>query len=225
MADYPGQRRVRTPGGYQRFDLRLWLAWVAATTVGWAAGEVVYQVFADTFFVAAWLRGSHGIGVFVAVLQALALRRYLEQPGWWILASGVGGVLGPVLSTVIGARVYEAYGVHGVFVVTLALTALGLGILIGTLQWLVLRGQVARAGRWVPVSSVGMVVSWFVGGLVGYVFVESILNLPDDLTAFGIAQGLVSAIFYGAITGYALVRLLESQAFDAAVTNRRAPTR
>ena len=215
MAEYPGQRRIRAFGDEHRFDWRLWFAWVAATVVGWAVGEFVSLAFVDEFLVAAWLRGANGVGVAVAVLQALVLRRRLTQPAWWIVAGGIGGVVGPVLSTVASASVYTAYGGHVVFVATLALTALGLGTLVGTLQWLVLRRQVARAGRWVPVSGVAMLIGVFVGAIVGYTIVELIVNLPDGWREYDIVQGLVSAILYGAITGNALVRLLPSQRIDA----------
>ena len=215
MAEYPGQRRIRAFRDERRFDWRLWFAWVAATVGGWAVGEFVSLAFVDEFLVAAWLRGANGVGVAVAVLQALVLRRRLTQPAWWIVAGGIGGVVGPVLSTVANASVYIAYGVHGLFVATVALTALGLGALVGTLQWLVLRRQVAGAGRWALVSGVAMLIGVFVGGIVGYSIVELIVNLPDGWRESGSVQGLVSAILYGAITGNALVRLLPSQRLHA----------
>ena len=218
MADYPARRRAQPLNGDQRFDLRLWLAWIAATTVGWAVAEFVYLVFVDAFAVAVWLRGDAGVGVFVAVLQALVLRRRLTQPAWWILASGIGGVLGPLAGVYVNATVYAAYGVHGVYVTTVFLTALGAGILIGALQWLVTRRQVARAAWWVPVSGLGMVAGTSVGRLATGVVLSIISDIVGEeinLTVFDIATGFVGATILAAITGYALVRLLQSPAPDA----------
>jgi hypothetical protein len=61
------------------------------------------------------------------------------------------------------------------------------GTVVGVLQWLVLRRQVARAGWWVLASTVGWVVGMPLGDSVG-----------------GPALGAA----YGAITGTALVLLL-----------------
>ena len=69
--------------------------------------------------------------------------------------------------------------------------------MLGVLQWLVLRRQVARAGWWVLASTVG----WIVGGLVS--------GITD--TAAGWA---VLGAVYGAITGAVLVWLLRHRAAD-----------
>ena len=94
-----------------------------------------------------------------------------ERPrsvGWrlwllWVLASvggwGVGGVvLGPVFSVVEPA--------FGLLVGGAAVGAIG-GAALGVLQWLVLRGQLARAGWWIVASTVGWTVGGVSFGLVG----------------------------------------------------------
>ena len=65
------------------------------------------------------------------------------------------------------------------------------GTVLGVLQWLVLRRQVARAGWWVLASSVG----WVMGGLA-----SGITNTTAGWAVLGIV--------YGAITGIVLVWLL-----------------
>ena len=157
----------------------------------------------------------------MAVLQAFVLRRRLTQPGWWIVASGVGGILGSSVSTYANATVYVEFGVHGTFVATVLLTALGVGILIGTLQWLVLRRQLLQASRWVLASCLGMVMGTVVGGFAA----GTVLSIVNDgigqepgLAVFTITTGFVGATLHAAITGYALVRLLQSPAPAAADT-------
>lgn len=151
----------------------------------------------------------------MAVLQAFVLRRRLTQPGWWIVAGGVGGVLGSFASTYVNATVFAAFGVHGIFVATLLLTALGVGILLGTLQWLVLRRQVLRAFWWVPASCLGMVAGTVVGGFVAGVALSIVsdgLGQEPGLITANITTGFVGATLHAAITGSALIRLLQSPA-------------
>ncbi|MCY3896537.1 MAG: hypothetical protein OXG17_08715 [Chloroflexi bacterium] len=219
MADDPALQDAQALNGRQRFDTQLWLAWMGATVLGWAAGEFVFRVFADAVWGAAWLRGGDGVGVFVAVLQALVLRRHLTQPVWWVVAGGVGGVLSPFLSTLINATVYAAVGVHVVFVLTLAVTALGAGILVGTLQWMVLRRETSQAGRWVSSSARGMFFGGFVGRFIGLMLVGS----STDVLTSDLVGGLLSAAIYGAITAYAMVRLLQYQAPDRELATATAP--
>jgi len=219
MADEPAVQGTQALSAHERFDSRLWLAWMGATVLGWAAGEFVFHVFADAVWGAAWLRGGDGVGVFVALLQALALRRHLSQPVWWVVAGGVGGVMGPFLSTLVNATVYAAIGVHIVFVLTLAITALAAGILVGTLQWMVLRRETLQAGRWVSSSARGMLFGAFVGRFIGMMLVGS----SNDVLTSDLVGGLLSAAIYGAITGYAMVRLLQSRAPNRTVATATLP--
>ena len=73
------------------------------------------------------------------------------------------------------------------------------GTVLGLLQWLVLRRQVARAGWWVLASTVGWVVGGFVSGIT-------------DAAAGWAVLGAV----YGAITGIVLVWLLRRPAAGTA---------
>jgi hypothetical protein len=168
-----------------------WLWWVLASTMGWAVGArvgVAVGSFGEppgfeaaqsvpTIIVAGYLGVAVG-GILVGVLQSLVLRRKIARAGWWVLA-GVGA------AAVIGVVVFGV-GVVNTDVGWVVGASL-FGIVVGVLQWLVLRRQVARAGWWVLASAVG----WFVGMPVGGVL---------DWPALGAA--------YGAITGIALVWLL-----------------
>ena len=82
---------------------------------------------------------------------------------WWVLASVVGwGVGGVVLGPVFGV-VEPAFGL---LVGGAAVGAIG-GAVLGVLQWLVLRRQLARAGWWIVASTVGWAVGGAAFGLVG----------------------------------------------------------
>jgi hypothetical protein len=172
---------------------RLWFLWLMSGAVGWGVG-VAWGSFGEpgdpktlqsipTVIWAAYLGVAVG-GILVGVLQWLVLRRHLTRAGRWVLASlGAAAAVGVV---VFGVSVVNAYvgWVAGV----------GLfGTVVGVLQWLVLRRQVARAGWWVLASTVGWVAGMPLGDIVG----------PPGLGAA-----------YGAITGAALVWLLRRKSLE-----------
>jgi hypothetical protein len=163
---------------------RLWFLWLMAGAVGWglgvewgALGSLKTLLSSPNIIVTGYLGVAMG-GILAGVLQWLVLRRHVVRAGRWVLASlGAAAVVGVVVfgigtvnadvGWVVGAALY--------------------GTVVGVLQWLVLRRQVARARWWVLASTVGWLVGGPLGGMVGWV-------------------GLGAA--YGAITGTALVWLL-----------------
>ncbi len=165
---------------------RLWLWWVLASTVGWAVGGPVGVAVGSSgdIIVAGYVGVAVG-GIVAGELQWLVLRRQVAGAGWWVLASTVAAAVVGVV--VFGVGVVSAdvgwVGGAGLF-----------GTVVGVLQWLVLRRQVARAGWWVLASTVGWVVGGPVGGFVGWA-----------------ALGAV----YGAITGSVLVWLLRQRLPDS----------
>ncbi len=168
---------------------RVWFLWLMAAAVGWGWG--VYWGWFDgtepktlqsipNDILAGYLGLAVG-GIVMGVLQWLVLRRHVTRAGWWVLAS-IGAV------AVVGGVVF------GVGMVNPDLGWLGgasiFGTVVGVLQWMVLRGQVRRAGWWVLVSTVAWVVGMPLGDMAG----------PPGLGAA-----------YGAITATALVLLLRQR--------------
>ena len=197
-----------------------WLGWVVASTLGWLVGFII------AFFLLAIVGGIVGedtgmnvlglilgafifgasLGSMVGILQWLVLRRRVSNAGWWVLASTVGFIVG---QGGVEVAMYVAFGypeemggmssftnVLGQTVVP-ALT----GAVIGTLQWLVLRGKVSRAGWWVLASIVG----WVLGVTVAEI-------IPWGVEEMGILSSLVVS---GAVTGAALVWLLRQPVPEA----------
>ena len=215
MSEYPAQPRAAAPAAAHPFGLRSWLAWVGAVTAGWAIGwtfaEVVARVSADAIWVGHLFQGSHAVGVGTAVLQALVLRRRLEQAAAWVLATGVVAVGSELVGTLASGAVYNRTGeIEGGFLWAIALAVFAGGLLVGFAQWLILRRLVQRAGWWIPISGLGLISGWFVGALVGTIVVENLLGSTNDLRAFQLVAGLVAAIIYAALTGYTLTRLFRS---------------
>ena len=161
--------------------LFFWLLWVLAGTVGWAVGggETAFGEYPSVpnVIVGGYVRLAAG-GILVGALQWLLLRRQIARAGRWVLAN-IGAVL------IVGAIVFGVGAVNADvgWVVGAGLS----GTLVGVLQWLVLRGQVARAGWWVVASTLGWIAGMPVGGFLGW-------------AALG--------AMYGAITGVGIVWLL-----------------
>lgn len=148
---------------------RLWLCWVVASGAGGALGlaggfAIGFAIGGATSGIVSQSVFGAVVGASVGALQWLVLRRQVSRAGWWILATALGIGVGfaliraatPAVSRVLGGG--PIYGLaNGVLV----------GILVGTLQWLVLRRQVSRAGWWVLASAVGTGVGFALDQVVG----------------------------------------------------------
>jgi hypothetical protein len=90
-------------------------------------------------------------------------------------------------------------------------TVLVIGLLSGLFQWLILRQQADRAGRWMWITAGGMVLGLLIAAtlLLGPVSALGWLR-PEDFPSarsWGVA-GAVVGLAYGAVSGWALLKLL-----------------
>jgi len=182
----------------------LWFWWVVANAVGWAAG---LAVGCGTI----WIYGCNAtvagalVGAVSGAAQWLVLRRQAQKAGWWVLASTVGWTLGMAIGRVIievghGVGITAVMGwawTHVSVEVMASVCEIGAlaGAISGLPQWLILRGQVQKAGWWVSANTIGWAVGWVVGLAMGESF-------------YGPGVGLVGGAISGVITGAALVWLL-----------------
>ncbi len=205
MAEQIGERSAQPGGNAQAPDWGLWLWWVVAGVVGWGVGWGLgwSEVEFLSVDVAAAEYGGVVVGVTVAgVLQWLVLRRQIARAAWWIVASLVSGVVaGGVIYGVGGDAGFTAEVARDLDVGWVVEAGL-YGAVLGVLQWLVLRGQVALSGLWVLASTVG----WIVGDPV-----------CSSLMGFGTLSWVVFGAVYGAITGLVLVWLLRQPSPAAAM--------
>jgi hypothetical protein len=146
----------RTPWNKQDFDWTLWVRWVLATTLGWAAGWALSGYLTE--FV---------IGLTVGLAQWVILRKQVQHSEWWILASALGWGAGRVLVDVM-LTPQDVILVGGI-----------LGAALGTAQWLVLRHHVIQSWWWIVVSA----LSWGVGltAVLGETLVGSIAGAATGL--------------------------------------------
>lgn len=205
MAEQIGERSEQPIGNAMALDWRLWLWWVVAGVVGWAAGWGLgwSEVEFWSVDIAAAEYGGVVVGVtVVGALQWLMLRQRMARAAWWIVASLVSGVVaGGVIYGVGGDAGFTAEVTRDLDVGWVVEAGL-YGAVLGVLQWLVLRRQVALSGLWVVASTVG----WIVGDPV-----------CSSLMDFGALSWVVFGAVYGAITGLVLMWLLR-QSVPAAAT-------
>ena len=144
------------------------------------------------------------LGSVVGLMQWFVLRQQISRAGWWALASAAG--LAVVISAGIVVAALTNYSVgldnFSVLLRWIVVMALG-GAVIGMLQWLILRGQVSRAGWWMLASTVGWGLSIAVAGVFALVAVGLVFGL------------LVGGVVLGAVTGGALVWLLRQPRTEA----------
>ena len=119
--------------------------------------------------------------------------------GWglwisWVLAGTVAWAVGGLLGRALGPG-----HILGYVYVTLTLG----GILLGALQWLVLRRQIPRAGWWVLRERVARAGWWVLASTLGWVAGEVL----DEIVGVDMSWALFGAV-YGAVTGPVLVWLL-----------------
>jgi hypothetical protein len=191
----------------------LWLQWVAASTAGFAVASAAFWGMGWVLTTKASSTPAPAlVGALISCATVLAgvslpgflhwliLRRSFARAGWWILASGMGSLVGFLILGVGIAGADTAQGflfISERFVFDAA--AVLAGAMVGAMQWLALRQWVGRAGWWVLASS----ISW-----LGATDVYAFLTRANDvqLTLGGAASGILS----GAIMGSLLVWLMRN---------------
>ncbi len=206
-------------------EWRLWLLWVAATSLGMAVGFLWLMVAAPfgPQFVYLWyyagqspiiqtiygLLGVPVLGVLVLGIalgtpQWLVLRRHLPRMAWWVPATSVGVALGLVVAVWWRFTLSYDYPTDLGFRVAVAMMGASLGLFIGLAQALVLKRHLPRAGWWV-LTSVTAWAALATASLVWVGFLETTGPLAEPL--FYPVWGVI-VLVPGAITGAALVWLL-----------------
>lgn len=187
--------------------------WILASAAGYAVGGLIESAAGPLGGVAVIAYVTAG-GTAAAVLQWPvlqwpALRRHVARAGRWVGAATVGGAAVAVLSILAGVVAGLAAGAVGDAEAGRAFgedvagvsAAILYGAAVGVLQWRLLRGRFARAGRWPLASAVG----WIVAGLTAGV-------------TEGIAGWAVLGAVHGAITGGVLVTLLRQRPEETPAT-------
>jgi len=186
----------------------VWPLWALATTAGITLGFVfsyvvlfaikaVVRDFNEDKWMGYWLVPILAVGV--TVLQWLILRRYIARAGGWIVASLSGWVIAIFVSQFITRSLYALWpritpadwALYSFIIILFAF-----GLVMGTIQWLVLRQHVRGAGVWMLANVAGLAVArWMIGVSI---------DRFADVVALGALPGIV--------TGLALAWLLRGTA-------------
>ena len=216
---------------------RLWLAWVAASTLGVALGEptavLLDWAFASLFgqvtgYPAAILGFSITGGAFVAP-QWLILRRLMPRAIWWIPLTAVGFVLGAMVGYPVGMSVAFTFPM---WVVTIGRMAMGslvviaaipAGMVTGAVQLGVLSKLAGRSSDkllWMVASGIGASLFWL--GFIAALSLElapssSLQSAPftQPWIAARLAGALIGGGGYGAVTGLALAHFVKKTRREA----------
>lgn len=189
-----------------------WLQWVTASTVAFCLNATAIggtaRILNDISSVVGGVAVTGVtllvVGFLPGFLHWIILRQWLPRAGWWVSVSGLGSFLGFLA---IGLGMNLAIGVAGGEDGSAYIMFPGFGVefafagaLAGTIQWIVLRRWVTRAGWWVVISSVG----WAVAGLA----YMRLTRGNDVALPLG---GAISGALSGGITGLGMVWLLRAR--------------
>jgi hypothetical protein len=177
-------------------EFGLWAGWTVATAAGMLAGFLPPVLLIDTLD--AWLARiliPLWAGFLVGAFQWMALRRYFTHSVDWIWNGGAGWAVGFAFGLV------AIQVLSGSFLGAVAGFIL-FGIIIGLIQWPVLRREIPSALPWVAASVAG----WALGALAS----QWVLNLlPNGGTISQAASTTITALMTGlvagAVTGLALI--------------------
>jgi hypothetical protein len=140
-------------------------------------------------------------GVFAGATQWLVMRGRMPHANWLVFASAFGWGLGIVLLILIVATMV-ATGAEESGTTTL-LMSIAPGLVSGTVQWLLLRRQVAGSGWWILATTIAF------SAQILFFFV---VRQGEDLSfAVSVAGGFLSGAGYGLFTGVAIVRVLTNR--------------
>jgi hypothetical protein len=221
---------VRTASkGQGRVMALTWLGWLVASAVGWSLGwvlgpplsEALAGAVADAVypFPAHVIAGTVDwaiIGLTMGVGQWLVLRRHITRAGWWVVVTAVSlavvgavkSLLGPYMDDIIFDLIGWTEYIGGWRLVPLVGPLFGVlmeglsGLVVGLAQRPVLRRQVGKAGRWVPISA----LAWGIGSAV-VALVIWMAGEPSDEMAMQLTA-VMGGVVLGVVTGLGLVWLL-----------------
>lgn len=180
----------------RRNEFGLWLGWTLATTAGMLFGLLPFMLLVEDLDL--WLARilvPLWAGFLVGVFQWLVLKNYLTHSVDWILHGGAGWALGYALGLVV-IQIVDENRLGALIGYIL------FGIIIGLIQWPVLRREIPNAIPWVLASVAG----WALGSYTS----QAVLNafVTGDHVSQALSSAVISGItglVAGAVTGLALV--------------------
>jgi len=148
-------------------------------------------------FYAVWALVLFVFGAGIALVQWLVLRRYFACAVRWVVASGMGMLVGQMVAFPL--KLWDIYLRPSGIQLDEILYGAVFGFLMGVTQSLVMRTWVKSAGWWI----IGCTLGWTLGMLVG-----EILPLNWNNPSASLIYGTITEAVPIAVMGLALVLLL-----------------
>jgi len=186
----------------------LWLRWVLLNLIGWLImyllGWLIRfpddETFYSMYLPFLWLV----MGAIIAFMQWLAVRHWIKNPSWWIVAVSLGfvaalNVSAPMLLwdkyvDLSAMRLNSHFQMENVYI------GVVFGMILGYAQWLALRRTFSSSGLWI----IGSIVAWTLAR-----FIVEIIPFDWNWSGTSIVhEGLLNSIV-AAMTGFVLVRIID----------------
>jgi len=155
-------------------------------------------------------------GIVLGVAQWLVLRRYVKRINAWVIVTAIAVMVAWLIGLKVSALMIFSIGLDPTLTTAMKTRALLQGVfllgawvggVLGFAQWTVLKAHIHRAFLWIVANA----LAWALGLVVAFMMVGMThtdqLNLETIL--LGVATGLTTGAFVGAITGVALIWLLK----------------
>ncbi len=174
------------------------LGWAIANVLGFGVLGAISLVASSIPLLSGMFMSALVVGIPVGLAQWIAMRRLAQVSIAWVLSVSIGLLMALLTLEVMPDGLVGFADDESVSVLVLSFTFIGL--LVGTVQWLLLRSQFSRALVWLLASSVGTGVAfWLVLG-------TGLINES------GLVAAIVVVLAYTGVTGLALIWLRGQQA-------------
>lgn len=185
----------------------LWAWWAALTAAGWAAAGLLFGLAAPPG------QGADLLQYVFLPISALGqwwlLRNHFARAGWWLVATVAGSAVAALALVGLEALPEQLVGPQDSGV-RAGLSFVTDGLALGAAQWLVLRGNVRGAARWIGATGAPL---W----LFGFQFLQRGF---ESMSAGDVAEtadwvGSVATIYavygllIGALTGAVLAWMVD----------------
>lgn len=178
-----------------RNEFSLWLGWTVATLAGMLLGLLPFVPLIDIIdLLLARILIPLWAGLLVGILQLVVLRRFLTHPLDWVM-HGAGWTLGYAM----GLVAIQLFNDNPILVLVGYIL---FGIIVGVIQWPVMRREIPSAIPWILASVLGWALGAYLSQLVVNLIAQSGPIIPAVSSA--VTSG-VTGLVAGAITGLALI--------------------
>ena len=170
------------------------LIWFVANIIGFGVMGALLLVFPFILGRAGFHRTTFFLAIPISLAQWIALRRSLQTSNLWILTIPIGIPISFIIMEAIHNGIWIEANDDSLFAMNSMIFVVGL--VIGLLQWIILRKQLLRASVWIFGSAIAVAGSFWL------ILVTGLIDQS------GIIAYIVVGLVYSGVTGLILSELL-----------------